>query len=70
MFEPLSERIVKSPSRPKALANTKISLGKPCFFIKGSRTSGDFSIERSGRLVQLKFDLGLHLLGQGVIDQS
>ena len=56
------------PIPPKAFSEYQDHFGEIVFFIKGSRTSGGFSVGRSERLAQSKIDLRLRFLGQGVID--
>jgi hypothetical protein len=58
------------PIPPKAFLEYKYQFGEEVYFIKGSQTSGGFSIGRSERLTKSKINLGLHLLSQGMIDQS
>lgn len=58
------------PIPPNAFREYGYQFGEDVYFIKGSQTSGGFSMGRSERLAQSKIDLGLRLLGQGVIDPS
>ena len=57
------------PIPPEAFTEYGFQSGETVFFIRGSRTSGGFSIGRSEKLVQSKIDLRLRGLGQGTIDQ-
>jgi hypothetical protein len=58
------------PIPPEAFREYGYDFGDIVFFLKGSKTSGGFSIGRSERLAQSKIELRLRLLGQGVIDPS
>jgi hypothetical protein len=58
------------PIPPKAFSEYRYQFGETVFFLKGSQTSGGFSMGRIEKLAQSKIDLGSLILGQGVIGQS
>ena len=56
------------PIPPEAFTEYGFQSGEALFFIRGSRTSGGFSVGRPEQLVKSNIDLRLRGLGQGVID--